>query len=179
MSSSASVIIDPFASILMGAFAPILVYLIEQFLPAILVKGYPIEGIIFAALGGIFDSIFTAGRNSRTPLLSNSTGKQGGYQFLCLLITAVMALLFGALTALFLRCFNPTQSINKDGTFWFIDQENLPIYPDDPLLRKIHGENSKAMRQEGPSFNLKSNYMAEKQDSGKVIRQIIEGSKIN
>lgn len=90
-----------------------------------------------------------------------------------------MALLFGALTAVILRCFNPTQSINKDGTFWFIDQENLPIYPDDPLLRKINGENNKAMRQEGPSFNLKSNYMAEKQDSGKVIRQIIEGSKIN
>ena len=106
----------------MGAFAPILYYLIEQFLPTILVKGYPIEGIIFATLGGIFDSIFTAGRSSRTPSLSVNPGKQGGYQFLCLLITAVMAFLFGLLATLILRCFNPKQSVNKDGMSWFIDQ---------------------------------------------------------
>ena len=122
MSSSASVIIDPFASLLMGAFAPVLVYVIEQFLPTILVKGYPVEGIIFATLGGIFNSIFTAGRNSRTPALNDSPAQQGGFQFLSLLITAALALLFGGLTAIILRCFNPPQSINKDYMSWFIDQ---------------------------------------------------------
>jgi len=51
----------------MGVFGPVLSYMVEKFLPGILIKGYPIEGIIFAVLGGIFDSIFTAGRNNRTP----------------------------------------------------------------------------------------------------------------
>ena len=115
-------IIDPVASIVMGVFAPILSYLINYCFPTILVKGYPIEGIIFATLGGIFDSIFTAGRNSRTPTLNDSPGQQGGFQFLCLIITAALALIFGALATVILRCFNPPQSINKDSMAWFIDQ---------------------------------------------------------
>jgi hypothetical protein len=141
----------------MGVFAPLLSYLIERFLPGILIKGYPIEGIIFAALGGIFDAIFTAGRNGRTPSLASNCLQQGGLQFACLLLSAVFSLLFGLFAAFILRCFNPKQSINKDGTFWFIDQENLPIYPDDPILKRIVGDGSanKSMRQEQAMFNLK------------------------
>ena len=42
MSSSAVVIIDPFASLLMGMFAPLLLFLIEKYINFILVPGYPI-----------------------------------------------------------------------------------------------------------------------------------------
>lgn len=122
LSSSATVIIDPFASLLMGVFAPLLSYLIERYISFILLPGYPIEGIIFATLGGIFDSIFTAGRNSRTPALCDSPTMQGGYQFASLIVSAVIAIIFGLLATLILRCFNPRQSINKDNMFWFIDQ---------------------------------------------------------
>lgn len=31
--------------------------------------------------------------------------------------------------------------------FWFIDQENLPIYPDDPILRKIVDDDNKQLKQ--------------------------------
>lgn len=106
----------------MGVFAPLLSYLIERFLPSILIKGYPIEGIIFSTLGGIFDSIFTAGRNNRYPYLAVNCYQQGGYQLSCLIISALFSIAFGFLATAILRCFNPRQSVNKDGTFWFIDQ---------------------------------------------------------
>jgi hypothetical protein len=32
-----------------------------------LVKGYSIDAVIMCILGGIFDAIFTGGRNGRTP----------------------------------------------------------------------------------------------------------------
>ena len=103
-------------------FAPLLSYLIERFLPDILIKGYPVEGIIFSTLGGIFDSIFTAGRNNRSPVLCDSPLQQGGFQFLSLMITAALAIVFGLLAAVILRCFNPPQAMNKDWMTWFIDQ---------------------------------------------------------
>lgn len=131
----------------MGMFVPILTYFIDKFLSFILIKGYPIEGIIFATLGGIFDSIFTAGRNSRTPELCSSPGKQGGLQFASVLVSAGFGIAFGFLATAILRCFNPRQSINKDQMSWFVDQENLPIYPDDPILRKIVGDDDKKMKQ--------------------------------
>ena len=106
----------------MGVFGPVLSYLVEKFLPSILIKGYPIEGIIFAVLGGIFDSIFAAGRSNRTPELVADPSKQGGLQFACLIISAIFAIAFGFLATLILRCFNPRQSVNKDGMFWFVDQ---------------------------------------------------------
>ena len=87
-----------------------------------MVTGYPIMAIIFATLGGIFDSIFTAGRNNRTPTLSTNISKQGGLQFLSLLVSASFGIIFGLLAAAILRCFNPKQSVNKDWMFWFIDQ---------------------------------------------------------
>lgn len=106
----------------MGMLVPILTYIIEKFLSFILIKGYPIEGIIFATLGGIFDSIFTAGRNSRTPALCENPGKQGGLQFSSLLVSALFGAAFGFIATGILRCFNPRQSVNKDSMFWFIDQ---------------------------------------------------------
>jgi hypothetical protein len=50
-----------------------------------------------------------------------------------------MAIAFGFLATLILRCFNPRQSVNKDNMLWFVDQENLPIYPDEPILKRIMG----------------------------------------
>lgn len=116
-------------------------------MPAILLKGYPVEALIFAFLGGIFDSIFTAGRNNRTPELAQSPNRQGGLQFASVVVSIGFALVFGFLATLILRCFNPRQSVNKDFMFWFIDQENLPIYPDDPILRKIVGDDNKQLKQ--------------------------------
>lgn len=111
-------------------------------MPFILLKGYSIDAIIICVLGGIFDSIFAAGRNSRTPALSDNTARQGGLQFASLLVTACFAGLLGLLATSILRCFNPRQSVNKDNMFWFIDQETLPIYPDDPILRKLIGDST-------------------------------------
>jgi hypothetical protein len=106
----------------MGVVAPVALFLIEKYVPEILVKGYCVDGIIMATLGGIFNAIFTAGRASRTPALSNSCAAQGGLQFASLINTAVFGLLFGFIATALLRCFNPRQSINKDGMLWFIDQ---------------------------------------------------------
>jgi hypothetical protein len=91
----------------MGVFAPLLLYLLERFVPNILLKGYSIDAIILAVLGGIFDAIFTAGRSSRTPALSNNTYTQGGLQFAAVIVSACFAALFGLLAAAVLRCFNP------------------------------------------------------------------------
>ena len=139
LSSSAVVIIDPFASLLMGMTSPLIIYIFEKYLPFILVKGYSFDAIILCTLGGIFDSIFTAGRNSRSPTLSNDSARQGGLQFASMLVTIIMSSLFGLLATLILRCFNPRQSINKDNMIWFIDQETMPIYRDDPIFKKIMG----------------------------------------
>jgi hypothetical protein len=163
LSSSAVVIIDPFASLLMGVTSPIVIYIIEKYLPFILIKGYSFDAIILCTLGGIFDSIFTAGRNSRTPLLSDNCSRQGGLQFASLLVTICMSALLGGLAALILRCFNPRQSVNKDNMIWFIDQETLPIYRDDPIFKKLMGENTDAVfKQENLLFNLKNSYITEK-----------------
>jgi hypothetical protein len=163
LSSSAVVIIDPFASLLMGVTCPVLIYIMEKYLPFILIKGYNIDAIIICTLGAIFDSIFTAGRNSRTPSLSDNCAKQGGLQFASLLVTICFSALLGLFATLILRCFNPRQSINKDNMIWFIDQETLPIYKDDPIFKKLMGENTDtALKQENLLFNLKNSYITEK-----------------
>ncbi len=130
-------------------------------------------------LGGIFDSIFTAGRNGRVPDLSSNSPKQGGLQFASLIVSAVLSFIFGLLCCAILRCFNPPQSLNKDGMFWFIDQENLPIYPDDAILKRIMvGGVDKTMRQEDALFNLKNAYITEKArenlELGKIIKQNVD-----
>lgn len=142
LSSSAVVIIDPFASLLMGVTCPVLIFIMEKYLDFILIKGYSIDAIIICALGGIFDAIFAAGRNSRSPSLSDNAYKQGGLQFASILVTAGFSALFSLLACVILRCFNPRQSINKDNMIWFIDQETLPIYKDDPIFKKIMGESN-------------------------------------
>lgn len=126
LSSSSLVIIDPFASLLMGMASPIIIYILEKYLSFILIKGYSVDAIIMCVLGGTFDAIFTAGRNLRTPNLAdnnfNSSYKQGGLQFASLIVTFCMSALLGLLATLILRCFNPRQSVNKDHMIWFIDQ---------------------------------------------------------
>ena len=88
----------------------------------ILIKGYSVDAIILCILGGIFDSIFAAGRNDRMPSFSVNAHKQGGLQLASLIVTMIISLAFGLLAALILRCFNPRQSVNKDNSLWFIDQ---------------------------------------------------------
>lgn len=126
LSSSSLVIIDPFASLLMGMASPIIIYIFDKYLSFILIKGYSVDAIIMCVLGGTFDAIFTAGRNSRTPNLAdnnfNNSYKQGGLQFASLIVTFCMSALLGLLATLILRCFNPRQSANKDNMIWFIDQ---------------------------------------------------------
>ena len=167
LSSSSLVIIDPFASLLMGMASPIIMYILEKYLSFILIKGYSLDAIIMCALGAIFDAIFTAGRYSRTPNLAdnnyNSSYKQGGLQFASLILSFCISALFGLLATLILRCFNPRQSVNKDNMIWFIDQETLPIYRDDPIFKKITGENTDAVfKQENLLFNLKNSYITER-----------------
>lgn len=160
LSSSAVVIIDPFASLLMGMFAPIVIYVLEKYLSDVLPKGYALDAIILCTLGGIFDAIFTAGRNSRTPTLADNPLRQGGLQFASLIVTIGFSAAFGLLAALILRCFNPRQSVNKDNMVWFIDQETVPIYKDDPIFKRLIGESTeKALKQENVLFNLKNSYI--------------------
>jgi hypothetical protein len=111
LSSSSLVIIDPFASLLMGMASPIIIYILEKYLSFILIKGYSVDAIIMCVLGGtLADNNF------------NSSYKQGGLQFASLIVTFCMSALLGLLATLILRCFNPRQSVNKDHMIWFIDQ---------------------------------------------------------
>lgn len=120
--SSSLVIIDPFASLLMGMICPIILFVLDKYASFILVKGYSIDAVIMCFLGGVFDAIFAGGRNGRTPELATNAAKQGGLQFGAVLVTVIFAAIFGLLSALILRCFNPRQSINKDNMLWFVDQ---------------------------------------------------------
>lgn len=147
----------------MGVFAPLLLYLLEKYLPTILIKGYAIDAIILAFLGGIFDSIFTAGRNSRSPALANNTYNQGGLQFAAVIVSVCFAGLLGLLAAVILRCFNPRTGNYKDNSQWFVDQETLPIYSDDPILKRLLNQGQDvALKQENALFNLKNSYVSEK-----------------
>lgn len=65
--SSSLVIIDPFASLLMGMVCPIILFILDKYAAFLLVKGYSIDAVIMCILGGLFDVIFTGGRNGRTP----------------------------------------------------------------------------------------------------------------
>lgn len=67
VSSSACVIIDPFASLLLGMLGPILCFAYDRFLPKLHDTGYHIDKIIMATLAAIFSAIFTGGRSNRNP----------------------------------------------------------------------------------------------------------------
>lgn len=106
VSSSACVIIDPFASILLGIIGPILYFLYDKYAIKVKESGYPIDGIVMAVLGGILSAIFCGGRNGRTPALSSNPVKQGGLQFAALLVSILFAVVFGFLTGFLLRFIN-------------------------------------------------------------------------
>lgn len=103
ISSCACLIIDPFASILLGIVGPLLYYGYERYGDKVRDSGYPVDGVVMAILGGIFSAIFAGGRNGRTPALSSDPVKQGGLQFAALLVSLLFSLIFGTLTGLFLR----------------------------------------------------------------------------
>lgn len=134
ISSSASVIIDPFASLLLGMVGPILCFLYDRFLPKLEATGYPIDKIIMGVLSGIFSAIFCGGRNFRTPALSLYPIKQGGLQFAAILLTLLFASIFGIITGLVLRCTGSEDLEQTDMGMWQISSEILPLYPDDPKL---------------------------------------------
>lgn len=122
LSSIAVVVIDPFASLLLGMAAPIIVFVMEKYLADYMPKGYSVDAIVLCTLGGILNSIITAGRSSRSPSIAENAYTQGGYQFATLIVTICLSGLMGLFAAFILRCFNPKQSANKDNSMWFIDQ---------------------------------------------------------
>ena len=67
VSSSACVIIDPFASLILGMLGPILCFAYDKFLPNLRDNGYHLDKIFMAILAAIFSAIFTGGRNERNP----------------------------------------------------------------------------------------------------------------
>lgn len=99
-------IIDPFASILLGMLGPIIYLLYEKYLAAFHMKGYPFDKILMCILSAVFSSIFVAGRDGRTPILATNYSQQAGYQFACLLLSAVFAFIFGLITAFILQKIN-------------------------------------------------------------------------
>lgn len=87
-------------------------------------KGYPFDKILMCVLAAILNSIFVAGRNGRSPDLSNDNSKQGGLQFANFVISLCFALAFGALTGFLLSKLNSLneEASNKDSTIWMIEQ---------------------------------------------------------
>jgi hypothetical protein len=65
--ASASVIVDPFASVLIGVAGPIIYLLYEKYLAPLHGKGYPFDKILMCLIAAVLNSIFVAGRNGRTP----------------------------------------------------------------------------------------------------------------
>ena len=63
--ASAGVIVDPFASILLGVAGPIISLVYEKYLSPVTMKGYPFDKILMCLLAAIINSIFVAGRNGR------------------------------------------------------------------------------------------------------------------
>lgn len=110
----------------------------------------------------------------------NNPYVQGGLQIACLFVTIGFALVFGILSGVVLRCLNqPNEQNNKDNTYWMIDQEILPLYPDDPILKKIMDKDiDKSLRQENVLFNLKQSYITEKTrenvELGKILKQQLD-----
>lgn len=104
--ASVEVIIDPFASVLIGVAGPILYLLYEKYLSPLHMKGYPFDKIIMCLLGATFNSIFVAGRTGRTPALAYDYSKQAGFQFLNFVLSFLFAVLFGFLAAFLLKTIN-------------------------------------------------------------------------
>lgn len=69
-------------------------------------KSYPLDKVIMGILSGTLSAIFATGRNGRNPDLAYSDSNQGGYQFACLLVSGLFALVFGLITALVLKRIN-------------------------------------------------------------------------
>ena len=62
---------------------------------------------------------------------------------------------------------------------WFVDQQSLPIYKDDDILKKIIGQNnSQMLKNENAFLNLKQSFITEQErqnlDQGKILRQNVE-----
>jgi hypothetical protein len=138
--ASAGVIIDPFASVLIGVAGPILYLLYEKYISQLSGKSYPFDKILMCLLAAILNSIFVAGRSGRSPELAVSHSKQAGLQFANFLISFLFALVSGLLTGFLLDKINSLneETSNKDSSIWLIEQEIIPLYSDDPLMMQIH-----------------------------------------
>ena len=89
---------------ILGVLGPILCLAYDKIADKLNLKNYPFDYVIMALLGGIFSSIFSGGRNGRTPALSSDPIRQGGLQFSMTLISIILAIFFGAITGFILRC---------------------------------------------------------------------------
>jgi len=122
ISSCAVVIIDPFASVLLGLTGPILYFLYDKYLTQFHLRVYSLDKILMCILSGTLSAIFAAGRNGRSPSLATNNTNQGGYQFSCLLVSGLFALFFGIIAGYILKCINSLkdESTNKDTSMWLI-----------------------------------------------------------
>ena len=57
-------------------------------------------------LAAILNSIFTVGRDNRNPPLGLNNSKQAGYQFANLLLSFILALVFGLVAGFLLKAIN-------------------------------------------------------------------------
>lgn len=74
-----------------------------------------------AFLGGILSSIFAGGRNGRTPALSSDPIRQGGLQFAALIVSFLIAIIFGLITGFLLRFISSDDVELTDMGIWQIE----------------------------------------------------------
>jgi hypothetical protein len=112
-------------------------YVYDRFAEPMKSRGYPLDGIAMAFLGGVFSSIFCGGRNNRVPALSDDPVRQGGLQFSALMVSLGFAGVFGLVTGVVLRITGDETTDLTDMGAWQIDPEMMPIYPDEPRLERM------------------------------------------
>lgn len=133
ISACASLIIDPFASLLLGVLGGLFTVLYEKYGSVLFFRGDPIHLVMFSILSGILSCIFAAGRSGRTPSLSSDSYRLGGLQMACLVVSFGFGLIFGLITV---GCLKLTKGIKEneiaqDDAFWVILPDMLPAYPAD------------------------------------------------
>ena len=163
--ASAAVIVDPFASILIGVLGPVVYLLYEKYISPLHMKGYPFDKILMCLLATILNSIFVAGRNGREPNLAYDYTKQAGFQFVNFVLSFCWAILSGFLAGFILSKANSLNEnpSNKDSTIWLIEQDIIPLYSDDPAMLQFHErETERKLKKEQEMFNLKQAFMSDK-----------------
>ena len=138
ISNCAGVIIDPFASLLLGISAPLITLLYEKYGQVLFFRGEPELLLVFSALSGLLSAVFVAGRAARTPMLTEHPHQLGGLQVACLIVTVGFAAVFGCLTALLLKLFDGPRDteVGSDGALWILTSDIVTLHPDNELVNQ-------------------------------------------